>query len=274
MRAGSRNGWRGARETPDLPGRSETVFQWFRWYARRYVARQFHAVRVLSAPDMALLRDRPVIICLNHPAWWDPLVGLVLNGAYFTDRRHFAPIDSEMLKRYGFFRWLGFFGIDADARRGAAQFLRTGARLLSAPEAMMWVTVEGRFSDPRERPVRLEPGAARLAHRLGDVALLPLALEYPFWTESSPEALAHFGRPVLPTTLAEGSAQAIHAALRDALERAMDELAEAAMRKRADAFHTLLQRPSGVGGVYEQWQRCRAWARGQRYRPGHLDQEG
>ena len=263
----------------DLPGRSDLALRCFRRYARPYVARRFHAVRVLRPPDLSPLEGRPVIVYLNHPSWWDPMLGLVLNDVYFSDRRHFSPIEASMLHRYRFFRRLGFFGVEPGSRLGGLQLVRTGARLLADPRAMMWITAEGQFTDPRARPVALAAGTAHLAARLPDVALLPLALEYPFWTERLPEALAHFGRPLLPHQDAAASAAhratnaTLHETMRTALAHTMDELADAAIAHDARRFTTLLHRRVGVGGIYEHWQRLRAWSRGRSHRPGHLETE-
>ena len=77
---------------------------------------------------------------------------------------------------------------------------------LERPDAALGITPEGRFSDPRERPVRLEPGLAHLARRLDRGVFLPLALEYPFWQERTPEALACFGAPVSAVSTTSGGA--------------------------------------------------------------------
>ena len=61
---------------------------------------------------------------------------------------------------------------------------------------MLWITAEGSFTDARTRPVRLRPGLAHLARRVPGATIVPLALEYPFWDERTPEALCRFGTPM------------------------------------------------------------------------------
>ena len=75
----------------------------------------------------------PVLIVLNHPSWWDPMIGLVLSRT-FADRDQYAAIDAVAVKRYGFFKKLGFVGVDTKSLRGAAEFLRTGKSILSRTE--------------------------------------------------------------------------------------------------------------------------------------------
>src|SRR4051794_4534271 len=85
-----------------LDRRSAWLFGLFRGHAKRYVARSFHAVRVsLSGPVPGEIPG-PAIVVLNHPSWWDPLIGLVLSDLW-PGRRHYAPIDSAALARYRFF---------------------------------------------------------------------------------------------------------------------------------------------------------------------------
>src|SRR5688572_18493890 len=62
-----------------LPRRWLWLLRLFRWYARRYVRKHFHAVRLAnSGRPFALAGDEPTLIVLNHPAWWDPMICLVL----------------------------------------------------------------------------------------------------------------------------------------------------------------------------------------------------
>ena len=67
---------------------------------------------------------------------------------------------------------------------------------MSRPNAVLWVTAEGEFRDPRRRPLRLRSGVAHLLRRLGAGRVIPLAVEYPFWQERTPETLvARLAKP-------------------------------------------------------------------------------
>ena len=180
----------------NLPRRSTWLLRLFRWYAKRYVVRHFHAVRVSHRGPIPDLPRRPVVIVVNHPSWWDPLIGLTLTERMPDWRVHFAPIEAAGLAQYRFLERLGFFGIDTATARGGLTFLRTSLAILSAPESMLWITAQGEFVDPRDRPVLLKPGIGHLAHRLSGALIVPLALEYPFWNDRCPEALARFGSPI------------------------------------------------------------------------------
>jgi 1-acyl-sn-glycerol-3-phosphate acyltransferase len=209
---------------------------------------------------------------LNHPSWWDPLVGLTLTQL-FPDHQHFAPIDAKALVKYRFFERLGFFGIDPGSTSGGRVFLRTCETLLHQPNNAIWITAQGRFADPRQRPVALLPGVAHLARRLPAATILPLALEYPFWQERQPEALGRFGPSLIVDPATPRSVDEWQSLLDQAMTATQDGLAEEAIRRDPSAFEVLLSGQAGVGGVYDVWRRFKAWLSGRRFRPQHGDAE-
>lgn len=179
------------------PAVSPLLVAMFGRYCEGYLGRHFHAVRLSKTqrPDPAALAGRPLIVYFNHPSW-DPLICLQLAAQLFPDRAHYGPIDAGALTRYRFFEKLGFFGVEPGTSRGARRFLEASLDILARPRTALWIAAEGRFTDPRERPVRLRSGISHLAARVREAVLLPLALEYPFWEERTPEALARFGEEI------------------------------------------------------------------------------
>jgi 1-acyl-sn-glycerol-3-phosphate acyltransferase len=248
--------------------RSPLLINLFTWYARRYVARHFRAVRLAREGAEPVLAQSSLVVVVNHPSWWDPLIGMVLAGR-FSGWTHFAPIETAALERYRFFRRLGFFGVDAETLRGRTAFLRTACDLLKRRRAALWIAAQGRFADPRERPADLRSGIGHLARRLGSSIILPLALEYPFWEERCPEALARFGEPIPVERGRERDAAAWTALVEGALVRAQEALARDAVRRNAGAFEVILEGRSGVGGLYDLWRALRARLRGEEFRREH-----
>ena len=244
--------------TVDLPAISPAVFGFFSRYTARYLRRHFHSVRLAQRELAAAVAGRAVVVCLNHPSWWDPLVSLAIARAVFPARAHYAPIDAAALAKYRLFERIGFFGVEPGTAHGAAAFLRTGGAILSQPGAALWVTVQGEFADARRRPLQPRPGTGHLLHRSRDVAVLPLALEYPFWFEKYPEALARFGDPLLVEEGSTRTPQDWSAAIAARLEHAQQRLAEDSIARRAGAFETVLAGSAGIGGVYDAWRRFRA----------------
>lgn len=264
------------REPADLPVIQPGWLALFDRYARRYLRRHFHALRLSRAgrPPAEGLAGEPLVVYLNHPSWWDPLVALFLSRELFPGYRSYGPIEGRAVERYGFFRRLGFFGVERGTAAGARRFLDTAVALLQQPGTALWITPEGRFRDPRERPVELESGLAHLVRRLDRGAFLPLALEYPFWEERTPEALVRFGSPISVVELrgSGGSAAtvcAITARLAAGLEATQDALAVEARERRQEDFEVLLRGRAGVGGIYDRWRALRARLRGERFEPEH-----
>jgi 1-acyl-sn-glycerol-3-phosphate acyltransferase len=251
-----------------LPRRWPWLLRGFRKYARRYARKHFHAVRLSKASHPFPPADEPVLVVLNHPSWWDPLTGLILSGG-LTAHDHFAAIDAVAVERYGFFKRLGFVGVDTQSLRGAAEFLRVGAAILSQPGRAFWVTAQGRFTDPRTRPLGLRSGVGHLAARLGKGVVVPVAFEYPFWDERTPEALVRVGEPVRLADRPGLGGKGWTAVIEDALTRTMDGLAADAATRDPGRFAELVGGRAGVGGVYDLWRRVKALVRGERFDPSH-----
>lgn len=266
---------RGARTASrvELPDYSPKLMGWFAGWLRRYFARNFTAVRISrsSAPPPAW--DRPVIFYSNHPSWWDPILFMVLGRYWMEIIEGYGPIDAAMLEKYRLFRRLGLFGVEADTRRGAATFLRTSLAVLERPGASLWLTAEGAFTDPRQRPLTLAPGLGHLAARLPGARVMPLAIEYPFWNERRPEALVRLGEAIEVSGDERLDADAWTDRFRRRLEETMDGLAEESASRDPARFRTLIQGSVGVGGFYDLGRRLRSWLRGERFRAAHGEEE-
>jgi 1-acyl-sn-glycerol-3-phosphate acyltransferase len=253
-------------ETP-LPRRVEWRFNFFTGYFRRWMTKSFHAVRVAKEGLPLDTGNRPVLVVLNHPSWWDPLMGFVLSRL-LPGYKHYAPMEAKALRQYPIFEPLGVYGVEPTAE-GAIAFLKTTSAILSQPMHAVWLTAQGRFSDPRERPVELRPGVGHLLRRLNDVLVIPLALEYPFWQERYPEALAKFGTPI---HIEHGRSRSVDewvAVTSSALTATMDDLAALALARDVTKFETVAGGSTGVGGVYGLWRRFVALITGKRYSSSH-----
>jgi 1-acyl-sn-glycerol-3-phosphate acyltransferase len=245
-----------------LRERSPAFCRFFERMMRRQMQRNFHKLRLARPGLPELPEGAPLIVYANHPSWWDPAFFTVLGVRLFGGREHYGPIDAKMLEQYRFMRRIGIFGIEPGTREGAAAFLNVGAGILADAGRVLWVTAQGRFSDPRERPLGLRPGVAMLLRRVPGAVALPLAVEYPFWTEKLPEALARFGPP-------QRDPEGLESALTETVER----LAEDAMARDPARFETLLEGRAGIGGFYDLWRRTAATLRGNRFRREHLPEE-
>lgn len=260
----------------ELPAFSRRLHGWFMLYVRRYFRRHFHALRVLNAPEGADCRagppditDAPVIFYTNHPGWWDPLVFLLVAERCYPNRLNYGPIDAAALGKYRFMERIGFLGIDPHARSGAARFLRMARAAGRRSDVIFWITSQGEFVDPRKRPLAIRPGVAHAAAAGGGGLIIPVAVEYPFWSERLPEALVAFG-PAMPIAGAgPRDAKEWTHALEAALAATQDRLAAAAIRRDPRAFTVLASGDVGVGWIYDSFRRFQAWRRGERFDASH-----
>jgi 1-acyl-sn-glycerol-3-phosphate acyltransferase len=252
-----------------LPRRSARFFRGFRKYARRYVRKHFHAMRIDAAGAPPPLPDGPLIVAMNHPSWWDPMTAVVLSGLFPDSRTHYAPMDAEGVAQYRVLEWLGIFGIEMRTTRGSLMFLRKCAAVLARPESVLWITAQGRFVDVRDRPTRFKDGLGLLLHRSAGVSVLPLAIEYPFWNDRLPELLVRFGPIIRVDDGAADSATGWTRRIESALETLQDQLAETARSRDASAFDVLIGGTAGVGGLYDASRRFLAPLRGRRFVADH-----
>ena len=241
-----------------LPRISPFLLKGFQRYIPRLLRKNFNAVRLANNFVPAIPPDQPTICYLNHPGWWDPILAFYLNKRFLDGRTVYAPIDEAALQQYPVFRKLGFYGLEMDSPEGAKRFLRTTRTLLENPTTAIWMTPGGKFSDPRERTL-LQPG---LSHVLANISrsasqpaswslsVIPIALEYTFWEERTPEALVQFGATINvgPSDRTKPEWNSI---LEDALAAVQDDLARKSIARDYGAFATLEDGAAGAGGLYD-----------------------
>jgi 1-acyl-sn-glycerol-3-phosphate acyltransferase len=248
-----------------LPPRSAWWFDFIRdRVAASFLRKHCHAVRLSKASVPFPTDGQPILVAMNHPSWWDPLVAFVLSRR-LPGYAHFGVIDARMLAKYRMLAKAGIFGIELESRRGAAAFLRNGRAVLSRPRHALWVTAQGEFADVRKRPLALRPGVGHLAAAMDAGWVVPVALEIGFWNERTPEALARIGSP-LPVG---GTAKEQSARIETALAATLDGLADDSLSRDPERFHVLIQGRTGIGGVYDLWRRFKAVVRGKRFDPSH-----
>lgn len=219
--------------------------------------RDFHAVRMVKGQhlQLAALNDfaRPAIVLMNHPSWWDPLIGIFLSRRFMPNRPLLAPMEAEQLAKFQFFRKLGIFGVDPD-KAGALHAMQQHviSRLQTNPRHTFWVTPQGEFTDPRV-PMRLRPGAAAIAAALPDVVCICMAAELVFWNDRRPELLL-CARTISDDASRFGSTTSWTRALTEGMAGAGAELAAHAIARDAAAFDVLLGAKSAkVSVFYDAW---------------------
>ncbi len=252
-----------------VPAISKPLLILFRSIVRRYFRQQFHAVRIVGAHHLRDARG-PLIVYANHSSWWDPMVCFLLSAELLPQRRNYAPMETASLDRYAVLKQLGVFPVTIDTARGAVQFLRTGQAVLEGG-GVLWITPQGRFADPREKPLTFKPGLAALATRVGPCTVLPLAIEYTFWDERKPEVLMEFAEPI---EIDRSEAAQLAPKLVEELEQVMARLEARALTRDPLSFDEVLAKGTvGTGGMYGLGQRLRAALLRRPYQAEHTRKE-
>jgi hypothetical protein len=101
-----------------VPVISPWLLRWFGAYTRRYLRKHFSSVWLSG--EVPVLGDGPVIVFINHPSWWDPMISMHVARIFFATRPAFAPIGAQALKRYGLLSKLGFFPVEQGTRGDTA----------------------------------------------------------------------------------------------------------------------------------------------------------
>ncbi len=250
-----------------IPPRSDWWFNFIRdRIAASYLRKHCHAFRLSLSSATPPADGLPILVVMNHPSWWDPLMAFVLSKRV-PGFAHFGVIDQRMLGKYRILRKAGLIGIDLESLRGAAEFLKSGQAILAQPRNALWVTAQGEFVDVRRRPLTLRPGVGHLAARMTGGWVWPVALEIGFWNERTPEALAKFGAPIPiePNIRPREWNERIERSL----TQVVDELAVDSISRDTSRFETMIAGSVGVGGFYDLWRRLGSAVRGKRFDASH-----
>ena len=158
-----------------------------------------------------------------------------------ADERRACEIDAESLTKYRVFQKLGYFGIQANARRGAIDFMDQANYVLQSDAGSLWITPEGRFTDVRDHQQPLMPGLAHLAAKIPNIHCIPLAIEYVFSQEQHPLLLCKLGSTLTETVAAGSSKLDWQSRLTERLRTTQTALADAVIAKRWETFYFVVR---------------------------------
>lgn len=191
----------------------------------------------------------PAICYLNHPAWWDGYVAMLLHRAVF--RRSFEGylmMDERQLRQFRFFTWLGVFSVSRTDAREAARSVAYIARLLAERrDRYLWIFPQARLLPNDQRPLRLYPGVARIARRAGGATLWPVALRYEFRDQERPEIFIRCGPA--HTALPDASERDITRATTMRLTQAVDALRDEVNAGDLAGYRVLMHGKPGINRI-------------------------
>lgn len=232
--------------------------RFFTRYASLYLGRHFGGVHLRrgTRPDVVPGQGecRRVVVVMNHPSWWDPLVAMLLKREWFGEVPAFGGMAAEELERYPFFKRLGLFPVRAGS--AGARDWRDAMRAVSGCErAVLWTTPQGRFVDVRERGVALMPGVAMAGEPAQGCIYLPVALEYVMGRARLPEVYVSVGDPIKAEAMHGMGRMDVAERLRQALEAEQDVLASTVCAGNPQRWEVVWSGERGLGSVYGWWRR-------------------
>ncbi len=222
---------------------------------RASLRRMFVRVRVCNAGDDPRATGLPLLVIANHPTWWDGYVALLLSR-HFGARR-FLMMDAAQLRRYGFFAWLGCFGVERSDARDVTRSLAYAANLLRIHKPVwVWLFPQAEITPASARPVALHGGVAHILRRAtaGDrtIGVLPVAWEYVFRGEQHPEVVVRLGEVRRFDAAGARDVARVTACLSAALTSVMDDVARDVAKDDFAAYRTIFRGRSGVNDRFDR----------------------
>ncbi len=226
--------------------------------ARPALKRSFDHVWFAQRGPRPEPRRGPFIFYLNHSAWWDGYMLMLIHRAIMRRRfDSYVMMEERQLRAYRFFTWCGAFSIERrdpdDAQRAqiyAANLLR------ERRDRALYIFPQGRIEANDYRPLTIYPGIARIAAMAGNVMLCPIALRYEFLGQQWPHAFVQVG-PCHPPA-SRHDIEAIRLDIAHRLTEAVDALRADVIEQRLGRFQPLL---SGRWGIDRMWDTIRDWFR-------------
>ncbi|OQX69797.1 MAG: hypothetical protein B6A08_02640 [Sorangiineae bacterium NIC37A_2] len=173
--------------------KSELWSRLMRVYIRARMRRAFHDVLALGLFEArATVASEPVILALNHVAWWDALLLTVLEGELGAEG--FALMDASSLRELSFFRRLGALSLDRAHPKKALSDLDRAAHLLDRAGRFVAIFPRG-AQRPSHFPLEFRSGIFHLQKR-SQATILPIALRYEFLENARPSLLISLGEPL------------------------------------------------------------------------------
>lgn len=197
----------------------------------------------------------PLILYLNHSAWWDGYLMYVIHRVALQGRfDSYLMMEEKQLRPYRFFSWSGAFSINRhnpeDAKRAqhyAANLLRTRRNRL------LFIFPQGKIVPNDRRPLVTYPGIARIVALAGEVTLCPVALRYEFLGQQWPHAFIRIG-PAHTVAEPSDSAQ-VQAEIGERLTAACDGLRDDVLAGHMKRFRPLLRGRRGIDQTFASFLR-------------------
>lgn len=231
----------------------DAALYWF--IVRPALWNRFSRVWVQMHGRLPRQSDSPLICYINHPAWWDLYLGVLMHRKLLHQCfDSYGMMEEPQLRAYRFFTWFGGFSVDRHNPREAARSVAYISTLLrERPGRVLYIFPQGKITPNDQRPIHLYTGLGHIVKRAGGATLCPVAFRYEFRGQQNPEAFIRFG-PIHYAAPPTDSA-AVDALTQDATERltaSADALRAAVVADDLRNFAVLFRGRPGIDQVFDR----------------------
>jgi 1-acyl-sn-glycerol-3-phosphate acyltransferase len=200
------------------------------------------------------LLPMPTIFFATHQSWWDG--HLILALCQFLKLEFRVLMLEENLKKYGFLRYAGAYGVNRASVASVRAALRySRAQLEVATPRAVLLFPSGEILSPFVRPLVFESGLASLVlmcQKAGvKVQLCPLAMRLEHGLQARPSALMRIGASF---EVGEVSVSSLTVALSNELTLQADRLQQDLLQQKLENYVPILR---GVPSAQQGWDAVR-----------------
>jgi chlorobactene lauroyltransferase len=229
-------------------------------FGRRSLRRFFTRVWIQHDGPLPHPRNGPFIFYLNHSAWWDGYMMMVIHRLGLQRRfDSYLLMEERQLRAYRFFTWCGAFSINRNDPQDSDRSQTYAANLLQERrDRALYIFPQGRIAPNDQRPLYVYPGIVRIAGQVGSVMLVPITLRYEFLGQQWPHAFIRIGQTHRLSDPENIEASRVEIERR--LNETVDALREDVLAQRLNRFRPLL---NGQLGIDQRWDIVRTLWQGQ-----------
>ena len=211
----------------------------FSYYNTRLLRKHFYKIFISGEENILSLHKRkPAILYANHSNWWDGLAVFYLSKKLWNIDAY-VMMDIEQMQKYRFFKRVGAFSVNRGNAKEAMESIEYAVNLLKNRQRVLWIFPQGTMLPNDFRPIVFFNGISKIAQKLGEVNLIPVAFRYEFLMEQRPEIFISIGKA--KSTGSFENIKDLTADLNDKLLKELDRLKNRVIKSEFSGFRTILQ---------------------------------
>ena len=236
------------------PARTSPFWMWVAkkaFYAmleNRFYAFRYKGIENFEARD----KDVPTIFFAPHSNWWDGIVAFTICNRICNKE---VRLMVEELNRFPILRRGGAFSVNKKSPQASMQSLKYSVNVLKDLNNILYIFPQGIIKPPNFRPIEVQAGlpyiAQKAVKKYGKINLVPIAVNYFFMRDNSPEVWIEMGN-VIELTNDKFDRKEYGDYLAKELETLCDKQMYEISQAKFDGYQTLFQRKLKWYRAFEQ----------------------